>query len=144
MRLRLSGEGEAGTRGRGDLYVHIRVDPHPVFRREGPNLIVEYPINITQAALGDEVEIPTMNGRISMKIPAGTQSGTVLRVRGKGLADVHEGGQGDLLVRVVVETPTKLNSTQRQLLEEVGKTLGDEAHPTRRSFLTKIKELLKR
>ncbi len=144
MRLRLAGEGEAGTRGRGDLYVHLAVSPHPVFRREGPHLIVEYPVSMVQAALGAEVDVPTMNGRVSMKVPAGTQSGTVFRVRGKGLADVHDGRTGDLLVRVLVEIPTNLNATQRRLLEEIGRTFGDEVHPTRRSFLAKVKELLKR
>ena len=144
MRLRLSGEGEGGTRGRGDLYVHLSVSPHPVFRREGPHLIVEYPLNIAQAALGAEVDVPSLNGRVSMKIPPGTQSGTVFRVRGKGLSDVHDGGSGDLLVRVTVETPTNLTAAQRKLLEDVGKTLGDDAYPTRRSFLAKLKDLLRK
>jgi len=85
-----------------------------------------------------------MNGRVSMKIPAGTQSGTVFRMRGKGLPDVHNGGAGDVLVRVVVETPTNLTSAQRRLLEEVGKSLGTDAHPSQRSFLTKVRDLLKR
>jgi molecular chaperone DnaJ len=144
MRLRLAGEGEAGTRGRGDLYVHLTVKPHPLFERNGPHLLVEYPVKVSQAALGDEVDVPTMNGRVSMKIPAGTQSGTVFRVRGKGLADVHDGGHGDLLVRVTVETPTNLNASQRKLVEELGKSLGEESHPARRSFLAKLKDLLKR
>ena len=144
MRLRLSGEGEAGVRGRGDLYVHLVVSPHPIFQRDGAHLLVEYPIDMARAALGTEVEVPTMNGRVSMKIPSGTQSGTVFRVRGKGLPDIHDGRSGDLLVRVMVETPTNLNSAQRKLVEEVGKTLGDEAHPARRSFLVKLKEMLKR
>ncbi len=144
MRLRLSGEGEGGSRGRGDLYVHLAVSSHPVFQRDGVHLLVEYPVNITQAALGTEVEVPTMNGRVSMKIPSGTQSGTVFRVRGKGLQDVHNGRRGDMLVRVVVETPTNLTGTQRRLFEEMGKSLGAEAHPTQRSFLSKVKELLKK
>ena len=144
MRLRLSGEGEAGQRGRGDLYVHLRVNPHPIFERDGANLIVEYPIQIGQAALGAEVEIPTLNGRVSMKIPSGTQSGTVFRVRGKGLPDVHTGRAGDLLVRALVETPANLNGAQRKLLEEFTKASGDEVYPARRSFLAKIKDLLKK
>ena len=144
MRLRLSGEGEAGTRGRGDLYVHLSVAPHPVFHREGPHLLVDYPIDITQAALGTEVEVPTMDGRATMKIPAGTQSGQVFRLRGKGLPDIHEGGTGDLLVRAVVETPTNLSREQRRQLEELSRTLGDAAHPTRRSFLVKVKELVRK
>ena len=144
MRMRLAGEGEAGTRGRGDLYVHVTVEPHPVFERRGSHLIVDYPVTMAQAALGDDVDVPTMNGPVSMKIPAGTQSGTVFRVRGKGLADVHDGRNGDLLVRAVVETPTNLNSSQRKLLEELGRTLGDEAQPSRKSFLSKLKSILDR
>jgi len=144
MRLRLSGEGEAGTRGRGDLYVHLSVAPHPLFQRDGSHLLLEYPVNLVQAALGTEVELPTMNGRVSMKIPAGTQSGTVFRVRGKGLPDVHDGRSGDLLVRVTVETPTNLSGSQRRQLEELVNGLGDDAHPTRRSFLAKVKDLLRK
>ena len=144
MRLRLSGEGEAGTRGRGDLYVHLTVEPHPIFHREGPHLLVEYPIHIGQVALWTEVDVPTLNGRVSMKVPAGTQSGTVFRVRGKGLPDVHDGRTGDLLVRVVIETPMNLNATQRRLLEEFAKTSGEDAYPSRRSFLAKIKDPLKK
>jgi len=154
MRLRLSGEGEAGTRpgpsrtsagagGRGDLYVHLSVSPHPLFHRDGSHLLVEYPLNLTQAALGADVEVPTMNGRVSMKVPAGTQSGTVFRVRGKGLPDVHDGRSGDLLVRVVIETPTNLNAAQRRLLEELDRGLGDGVHPSRRSFLSKVQGLWK-
>lgn len=144
MRLRLAGEGEGGIRGRGDLYVHLVVKPHPVFQREGSHLIVEYPVNIAQAALGAEVEVPTLNGHVSMKVPPGTQSGTVFRVRGKGLPDVRDGRvAGDLLVRVIVETPTRLNATQRRLLEEFGRTFGDDVHPTHHSFLAKLKKLVK-
>jgi molecular chaperone DnaJ len=144
MRLRLSGEGEGGARGRGDLYVHLSVSPHPLFQREGAHLLVEYPVSIAQAALGAEVDVPTMNGRVSMKVPSGTQSGTVFRVRGKGLPDVHDRGSGDLLVRVIVETPTNLTRAQRALLEETAKSLGQEAHPSQKSFLAKVKDLLKR
>ena len=144
MRLRLAGEGEAGTRGRGDLYVHLTVADHPVFHREGPHLLMEYPIDITQAALGTEVEVPTLDGRGSMKIPPGTQSGQVFRLKGKGLPDVHDGRVGDLLVRVIVETPTNLSGAQRRLLQDVAKQLGDETHPTRRSFLAKVKELVRK
>ena len=143
MRLRLSGEGEGGARGRGDLYVHLSVAPHPLFRRDGPHLLVDYPVNIAQAALGAEVDVPTMNGRVSMKIPSGTQSGTVFRVRGKGLPDVQDGRAGDLLVRVMVETPTNLNAAQRRLVQELGRTFGDAVHPAHRSFLAKLKERLK-
>ena len=144
MRLRLAGEGEGGSARRGDLYVQLEVEPHAVFDREGANLLLEYPVNIAQAALGAEVNVPTMNGQVSMKVPAGTQSGTVFRVRGKGLPSLHDGRSGDLLVRVVVETPSKLSSAQRKVLEELGRTFGDEVHPAHRSLLAKIKHLLKR
>lgn len=144
MRLRLAGEGEAGTRGRGDLYVHMNVRPHPLFHRQGPHLILEYPATLSQVALGADVELPTMNGRVSMKIPPATQSGTVFRVRGKGLPDVHERGTGDLLVKVVVETPANLNSAQRKLMEELGRAGGEEAYPRRRAFLEQLKHLLKK
>ena len=144
MRLRLSGEGEPGTKRRGDLYVHLVVKPHPIFRREGADLLLDYPVGFSNVALGGEVDVPTMNGRVSMSIPPGTQSGTVFRVRGKGLPDVHDGRLGDLLVRVTVETPTNLNSIQRKAVEELGKALGEEVHPARRSFASKIKDFLKR
>ena len=145
MRLRLSGEGDGGSRGRGDLYVHLTVSPHPLFQRDGAHLLVEYPVSIAQAALGTEVDVPTMNGRVSMKIPSGTQSGTIFRVRGKGVPDVHDRRRsGDLLVRVTVETPTNLTRAQRVLLEETAKSLGLEAHPSQRSFLAKVRELLRK
>ena len=144
MRLRVSGEGEGGSRGRGDLYVMVRVAPHPVFQREGSHLIVDYPVHLAQAALGAEIDVPSLNGRVSMKIPAGTQSGTVFRVRGKGLPDVHDGRSGDLLVRVIVETPTKLTSRQRQVLEEFAKAFSDgSAHPKHHSFVEQLKRLVK-
>jgi molecular chaperone DnaJ len=144
MRLRLAGEGDGGVRGRGDLYVHMTVKPHPIFRREGPHLIAEVPVNIAQAALGTDVDVPTLNGRVAMKVPQGTQSGTVFRVRGKGVPDVHSGRPGDLLVRVIVETPTNLNAAQRKLLTEFVSAFGDEVHPSHRSFLAKLKEALKK
>jgi len=141
--LRIGGEGEGGLRGRGDLYVEVRVEPHPVFQRDGGNLLLDYPMHIDQAALGADVELPTMNGRVSMKIPAGTQSGTVFRVRGKGVPDLRDGRPGDLLVRVAIETPTNLSGKQRQLLQELGKSFEDDAqHPSRRSFLDRLRDVL--
>ncbi len=142
MRLRLSGEGEGGERASGDLYVHLRVAPHEVFRRDGANLLVDYPVSIAQTALGAEVAVPSLNGRVSMKIPAGSQSGTVFRVRGKGLPDIHHGGHGDLLVRANVETPTNLTQAQRKFLEEMGKVFTEDAHPLRRSFLSRVKSFM--
>ena len=144
MRLRLAGEGEAGTRGRGDLYVHMNVRPHPLFHRQGPHLILEYPATVSQVTTGTEVELPTMNGRVTMKIPPATQSGTVFRVRGKGLPDVHERATGDLLVKIVVETPANLTGAQRKAAEEFGRAVGDDAYPARRAFLAKVKDLLRK
>ena len=144
MRLRLSGEGEPGARRRGDLYVHLVVKPHSIFRREGSDLVLDYPVSFAHVALGGEVDVPTMNGRVSMRIPPGTQSGTVFRVRGKGLPDVHDGRVGDLLVHVSVETPTNLNTTQRKIIEDLGKSLGEEVHPARKSFVAKVRDFLKR
>ena len=144
MRMRVAGEGEAGARGRGDLYVYLAVAPHPLFQRDGAHLLLEYPVNVAKAALGAEVDVPTMNGRVSMKIPAGTQSGTVFRVRGKGLPDVHDGRSGDLLVRVIVETPTSLTTAGRRLLEELDRNLEESAYPVRRSFLEKVRGLLRK
>lgn len=143
MRLRLTGEGEGGTHGRGDLYVRLRVAPHPLFERHGADLLLEYPITVVQAALGAELELPTLNGRVSMKVPAGTQSGTTLRVRGKGLPDVRHGRPGDLLVHVTVETPAKLTAAQRRQLEEFGRALGPETHPAQKTFLERMKALLR-
>jgi molecular chaperone DnaJ len=120
------------------------VHPHPLFRREGPHLIAEYPISVSQAALGAEIEVPSLNGRVSMKIPPGTQSGTVFRVKGKGVSDVETGRAGDLLVRAVVETPTNLNAAQRKILGEFSRVFGDESHPQRRSFVAKLKDVLKK
>ncbi len=119
-RIRLSGEGEAGQAGgpAGDLYVEIRVLPHNVFEREGADLSCKVPLSFTAAALGGETKVPTLEGEVSLKIPAGTQSGKVFRLRGKGVRQVRGGGPGDLYCRVDVETPTDLTAKQKELLEQ--------------------------
>ena len=119
-RIRLSGEGEAGRNGgpAGDLYVEIRVKPHKLFKREGSNLSCEVPISFSTAALGGEVELPTLDGNVSLKIPAGTQSGKVFRLRGKGVITVRDPRLGDLFAEVAVETPVNLTAEQRDLLEK--------------------------
>lgn len=119
-RIRLSGEGEAGTQGgpTGDLYVVINVREHSIFQRDGKNLYCEVPISFTDAALGGELEVPTLDGRVKLKIPEGTQTGKQFRLRGKGVAPVRGGSPGDLLCRVAVETPVNLDRRQRELLEE--------------------------
>ncbi len=119
-RIRLSGEGEAGEAGGppGDLYVHVKVRPHPIFSREDNNLFCEVPISFGTAVLGGELDVPTLGGRVKLKIPVETQSGRVFRMRGKGIRSVHGGDLGDLLCRVVVETPVNLNRKQKELLAE--------------------------
>ncbi|MEM6709247.1 MAG: molecular chaperone DnaJ [Pseudomonadota bacterium] len=119
-RIRLTGEGEAGPAGGppGDLYVQVEVREHPIFERDGRNLYCEVPISFADAALGGELEVPTLDGRVRLKIPAETQSGKLFRLRGKGVTPVRGGGVGDLLCRVSVETPVNLTEKQKKLLRE--------------------------
>ncbi len=119
-RIRLSGEGEMGESGGspGDLYVHVKVRSHAIFTREDNNLFCEVPITFSAAVLGGQLDVPTLNGRVKLKIPTETQSGKVFRMRGKGIKSVHGGETGDLLCRVVVETPVNLNRKQKELLEQ--------------------------
>lgn len=119
-RIRLSGEGEAGENGGppGDLYVQIHVMPHPIFERDGSNLLCQVPISVATAALGGELEVPTLNGRVKLKIPAETQTGRMFRLKGKGVKPVRGGITGDLICKVVVETPVKLTTKQKELLRE--------------------------
>lgn len=126
-RIRLSGEGEAGPEGGppGDLFVQMSVKQHPIFERDGKNLYCEVPITFVDAALGGELEVPTLDGRVKLKIPAETQTGKLFRLRGKGVKPVRGGGIGDLLCRAVVETPVKLNKDQKELLEKLRESLGE-------------------
>jgi len=126
-RIRLTGEGEAGFNGGppGDLYVQIDVRDHPIFTRDGRNLHCEVPVSFVDAALGGELEVPTLDGRVKLKIPAETQTGKVFRLRGKGVTPVRGGGVGDLLCRVVVETPVKLSDKQKALLREFKASLDE-------------------
>ena len=119
-RIRLSNEGEPGENGgpAGDLYVEIHVKKHLIFERDGNNLYCEVPIGFTAATLGGELEVPTLNSRVNLKVPAGTQTGKLFRIRGKGVRGVNGGGVGDVICRVVVETPVNLSRRQRELLEE--------------------------
>jgi len=130
-RIRLTGEGEAGTMGgpSGDLYVVVNVREHAIFQRDGKHLYCEVPISFADAALGGELEVPTLDGRVKLKIPEGTQTGKMFRLRGKGVAPVRGGGAGDLMCKVAVETPVNLDKRQRELLDEFRKTLeGDSSH----------------
>jgi molecular chaperone DnaJ len=142
-RLKLRGEGEVGHNGGpgGDLYVVLRVREHPLFKRQGNDVICEVPIGFVHAALGTEIDVPTLKGKVKMKIPSGTQSGAVFRLKGKGVPDVRGYGQGDALVRVVIETPKKLSAKQRELLEEFARISGEEVHPISKGFFDKVKEM---
>ena len=144
-RLKLANEGGQGLKGaaNGDLYVLINVREHPLFTREGNDVLCEIPISFTQAALGCEIEIPTLEGKISMKVPEGTQSGKVFRLRGKGIPVLQGYGRGDQLVIVRAETPTNLNRHQRDLLEGFARISGEDAHPMRKSFIDKVMDMLK-
>ncbi|AKX45656.1 molecular chaperone DnaJ [Thiopseudomonas alkaliphila] len=135
-RIRLSGEGDLGVKGgpAGDLYVVVNVLPHDIFERDGADLYCEVPINIADAALGGELEVPTLDGRVKLKIPEGTQTGKMFRLRGKGVKPVRGHAVGDLMCRVVVETPVKLDKRQREMLEEFRTSLqGDASHSPKAS-----------
>ncbi len=142
QRMRLRGEGEAAEPGgrAGDLYVHVRVKDHPLFQREGEHLILDLPVSFTQAALGTEIEIPTLGGATELEIPAGTQSGTILKLRGKGIKRLNGNGSGDLVVRVLVETPARLSSKQKELLKELGEETSKGSQPAVETFQKKFKE----
>jgi molecular chaperone DnaJ len=143
QRLKLTGEGEAGERGgeTGDLYVVINVLAHDFFTREEYDVICEVPVTITQAALGAEIEVPTLEGKVKVKVPAGTQSHKILRLKGKGLAHLGSYGRGDQLVRVIVEIPTKLNQEQKNILKQFEESGSDAAHPMHSNFFEKVKNL---
>jgi molecular chaperone DnaJ len=128
QQLRLQGEGESGSLGgpSGNLYVVIQVQEHEFFRRDGNNLFCEIPVNYTTVALGGEIQVPTLDGQEPVKVPEGTQTGTTLRLRGKGMPDVNGRGRGDLFATVQVQTPKKLTREQRRVLEELAKTLPKE------------------
>ena len=140
--MRVSGQGEAGLRGgpNGDLFVTIRVRPHKLFRREGMNLMLDMPISFTQAALGDELEIPTMDGTTKYKIPEGTQTDTEFRIKGLGMPKLNQNTvHGDLLFRVRVEVPKRLTEKQRELLRQFDATTTGKEYEGKKSFLDKLK-----
>ncbi len=142
-RIRLAGEGEAGPQGgpAGDLYVQVSVLPHEFFEREGNDLHCDVPISFVDAALGGELEVPTMDGRVKLKIPAETQTGKLFRVRGKGVPNVRGGAGGDLICRVVVETPVKLNNKQKELLRAFQDSLqGKDNSPRRENWFDSVKK----
>ncbi len=145
-RLKLSGEGEAAPAPNGlpgDLYVVVQVREHPVFRREDTEVLCDMPLSFTQAALGTQIDVPTLDGPAKLKIPAGTQTGKVFRLKGKGIPSLQGGGRGDEHVRVFVETPTHLTKEQRDLLERFAELSGEETNPQTRSFWDKVGDLLR-
>ncbi len=142
-RLRIAREGEAGVRKGppGDLYVYIFVKPHKLFAREGSEVICEVPISFVQASLGDEIDVPTLDGKVKLRIPEGTQSGTIFRLKEKGIPHLRGNGRGDQHVRVKVLTPQKLNERQRTLLQEFAKLGGENINPEQKNFFKKVKDV---
>ncbi|MCF8010468.1 MAG: molecular chaperone DnaJ [Clostridiales bacterium] len=141
-RLRVPGEGEAGEKGAptGDLYVYIRVKPHKFFKRQGNDVICELSISFVHAALGGEIEVSTLEGKASLKIPEGTQTGTLFRMKGKGIPDVNGHGKGDQHVRINVVTPTKLSEEQKEILREFAHSTGEDLKSTNKGFLGKVRD----
>lgn len=144
-RLRSSRNGEAGVRGGapGDLYVVIHVKEHPIFQREEDDLYCELPVPFTVAALGGEVAVPTLEGKANLKVPAGTQSGQTFKLRDKGIMNVNGRDRGDLMARLIVEVPSRLNAEQRQKLEEFASLCGEENTPLHKSFFDRAKEFFR-
>ena len=145
-RLRLAGEGEAGFRGGrpGDLYIGLRVRSHSIFKRDGNNIVCEVPISFAQAALGAEIKVPTLNGRVRLKIPPGTQTNKIFRLKGQGVPYLRSSGRGDQWVKVVVETPVNLTGEQKELLMKFQELSQDSEQPRIRDFLGKIKQVFGR
>ena len=144
-RLRVANEGEAGALGgpNGDLYVYLFVKNHKFFERDGTSVLCEVPINIVQATLGAEIDVPTLDGKVVMKVPAGTQPGKVLRIKGKGIPSLRGGGRGDQYVKIKVVVPTDLTEKQKDKLREFGEVSKDNINPEEKGFLNKIKGLFK-
>ncbi len=144
-RLRSARNGEAGIRGGppGDLYVVIHVKEHEIFQREEDNLYCEVPVAFTLAALSGEIAVPTLEGKANLKVPAGTQSGQMFKLRGKGIVNVNGRERGDLLVRLIVEVPTRLTAEQRQKLEDFANACGEENTPMRKSFFERAKKFFR-
>lgn len=141
--LTMQQEGNLGTKGgpRGDVYVVMRVKPHDIFTREGNDIICEMPITFAQAALGDELIVPTLDGKVKYTIKEGTQTGTVFRLKNKGVPVLNGYGRGDQYVKVNIETPTRLNEQQKKELREFAASMGEDAHGRQKSFFDKVKDL---
>lgn len=141
----IRGQGEPGQNGgpNGDFYVVITVRPHKLFKRDRDNLYLDIPITFGQAALGDEITVPTLDGKVSYKVPAGTQPNTVFRLKGKGVKNVRTGRMGDLYVKVILEVPSKLNARQKKAIEEMDKVMDNKCYQKKTGFAEKVKELFK-
>ncbi|GGW75671.1 molecular chaperone DnaJ [Alteromonas halophila] len=144
-RIRLNGEGEAGESGApaGDLYVQVHVREHKIFKRDGNNLFCEVPLSFTTAALGGELQVPTLDGKVKLKVSPETQTGRMFRLRGKGVKSVRSGAMGDLMCKVVVETPVNLSSKQKELLKELEESMGKETakhRPKEQGFFDGVKK----
>jgi len=141
--IRLSGEGQPGANGgpTGDLYISIKVKKHKYFKRHDNDILLDLNINIAQATLGAEVEVPTVDGPAILRIPSGTQPGKVLRMRGKGIPKLRSNGRGDQLVVINIDIPNRLSSEQRELFEQLAKSLGSEVKPQERGFLDWLKDI---
>ena len=143
-RIRLSGEGDAGKHGNGDLYIQVDVQRHKIFERDGKHLYCEVPINYADAVLGGDIEVPTLDGKVKIKIPEGTQSHKLFRLNGKGIKPLRGGSKGDILVRVLVEIPVKLNKEQTAILKQFKESISDsENTPMKDTWLKSAKEFLK-
>ena len=142
--IRLSGEGQPGTNGgpRGNLYIKVNVRPHKFFRRKEFDILLDLNINISQAALGADIMVPTMDGNTKLSVPSGTQPGKVFRLRGKGFPHVHSNNTGDQLVIINIEIPKRISKEQRELFEQLAETLGSEVHPQEKSFMDILREVL--
>ncbi len=138
----LRNEGEPGTRGGefGDLYVNINVLPHKIFKRDGFDVICEMPLSFPQAALGAEIDVPTIDGLIKYTVPEGTQNGTIFRLRGKGIPKLRGYGRGDEILRIIVEVPTRLDESQKKLLRQYAEACGEDVNEQRKSFFNKMKD----
>ena len=143
--IKLGGQGELGTRGgpRGDLYIEVNVQSHPLFTRDGYDVYLEMPITFAQATLGDKIQVPTLDGKVEYEVPEGTQTGTVFRLKGKGIPKLKSNVRGDQYVKVTVEIPKKLNEKQKELVREFAKECGQEVHQRQKTLSDKIDNFFK-
>lgn len=142
--ISLRGEGDHGSRGGppGDLFVTINVKPHSIFKRQDNDVVCEIPITFVQAALGAELEVPTLDGKVKYNLPEGTQTGSIFRLKGKGIPYLRGNGRGDQYVKVEIDVPNKLNDRQKALLKEFADISGDEVYERRKNFFDKMKDAL--